>query len=141
MLDHVLQIMERECAEEFRSGFIAESPAKLRRILQYFAALHGEDRYPEVRCNAPEFSAVVGATGRVQPCFFIAGPPAARLFEARNEADADLPAALNGMAMSRLRADIRSARRAECATCVCSMWRQPPDFDIAIGKPTTGVSA
>ena len=28
-------------AEEFRSGFIAESPQKLRRILQYFAAVHG----------------------------------------------------------------------------------------------------
>ena len=60
--------------EDFRSGFIAESPQKLRRILQYFAAVHGQGAYPPVRCNAPEFSAVIGATGRVQPCFFIAGP-------------------------------------------------------------------
>jgi len=65
--------MERECAADFASGFIAESPAKLRRLLQYFAAIHGKAPYPLVRCNAPEFSAVVGASGAVRPCFFISG--------------------------------------------------------------------
>jgi hypothetical protein len=27
--------------------------------------------------------------------------------------------------MTRLRRDISERRRAECATCVCSMWREP----------------
>ena len=67
VLDELLSAMERDCAADFRSGFIAESPAKLRRILQYFSALHGRAPYPPVRCNAPEFSAVVGAGGGVQP--------------------------------------------------------------------------
>ncbi|HEX3396466.1 MAG TPA: radical SAM protein [Steroidobacteraceae bacterium] len=141
VFDDVLRTMESEHAEDFRSGLIAESPAKLRRILEYFTAIHGLGRYPVVRCNAPEFSAVVGATRQVQPCFFIPGPRAAKLFESRKEADADLPAMLNGAAMSRLRADIRSGTRAECATCVCSMWRQPPDFDVALGKGMAGASA
>ena len=53
-------------AAEFARGFIAESPAKLRRIHQYFAALLGLGAFPAVRCNAPEFSAVIDAEGRVR---------------------------------------------------------------------------
>ncbi len=116
LLDELLRAMESECAADFRSGFIAESPQKLRRLLQYFTALHGLGAYPPVRCNAPEFSAVVGATGRVQPCFFISGPP---------EVGTDLPLALNSEAMLQLRANIRAGGRSECKTCVCSMWRDP----------------
>jgi Fe-coproporphyrin III synthase len=117
VLDELLCAMERDCAADFRSGFIAESPPKLRRmLLQYFAAIHGKAAYPFVRCNAPEFSAVVGATGRVQPCFFISGPP---------DAGVDLSLALNSEPMAKLRATIRAGERSECKTCVCSMWRDP----------------
>jgi hypothetical protein len=108
--------MNQDYRQDFRSGFIAESPDKLRRILHYFAAIRGLGPYPPVRCNAPEFSAVVGATGRVQPCFFISGPPDAQI-------RADFPSALNSREMLALRADIRAGVRAECKTCVCSMWR------------------
>ena len=66
-LERIIERMERDYAADFRSGFIAESPPKLRRILAYFAALRGRGVYPEVRCNAPEFSAVVDARGRVHP--------------------------------------------------------------------------
>jgi radical SAM protein with 4Fe4S-binding SPASM domain len=121
-LDDVLRAMETEYAEEFRSGFIAESPKKLRRILDYFAALRGEGAYPTVRCNAPEFSAVIGATGRVQPCFFISGPAEAALGNNANKTG-DLSAALNDDRMAALRASIRAGARRECTTCVCSMWR------------------
>ena len=124
VLDALLCDLERECAADFRSGFIAESPAKLRRILQYFAALHGKAPYPEVRCNAPEFSAVVSADLQVQPCFFIAGPPAARL-ECADRPKVELPEALNGARMTGLRSSIRAGARVECKTCVCSMWRDP----------------
>jgi radical SAM protein with 4Fe4S-binding SPASM domain len=80
--------------------------------------------YPPVRCNAPEFSAVIGATGRVQPCFFISGPPHTLVRR-------DFGQVLNDDAMVTLRKDIREGRRAECATCVCSMWRDPSTFGAA----------
>jgi MoaA/NifB/PqqE/SkfB family radical SAM enzyme len=65
--DSVLDSVDREFAPEFASGFIAESPAKLRRLRQYFAALVGQAEFPPVRCNAPRYSAVVGADGHLQP--------------------------------------------------------------------------
>jgi MoaA/NifB/PqqE/SkfB family radical SAM enzyme len=123
--------LEQDHSEDFRSGFIAENPPKLRRILQYFAAIHGQGSYPQVRCNAPEFSAVIGAAGRVQPCFFIPGPPDARLAAAAERGDAaersdvGFTSVLNGESMSALRADIRAGKRTECKTCICSMWRDP----------------
>jgi MoaA/NifB/PqqE/SkfB family radical SAM enzyme len=109
--------MEVEHAESFRSGFIAESPLKLRRILQYFSALCGRATLPPVRCNAPEFSAVIDANGRVRPCFFIPGT---------RDADAwgDFRAALDSAGMVALRDEIRTGKRPECGTCVCSMWRE-----------------
>ena len=118
LFEQLLCCLEQQRAEDFHSGFIAESPQKLRRILQYFTAVCGQGPYPAVLCNAPEFSAVIDAHGRVQPCFFIGGPPQPRMVD-------DLPAVLNAPAMVSLRRDIRQRRRAECSTCVCSMWREP----------------
>jgi MoaA/NifB/PqqE/SkfB family radical SAM enzyme len=118
VLDSILSSMEIAHAESFRSGFIAESPAKLRRILQYFAAVLGQAPYPAVRCNAPEFSAVIGADGRVQPCFFISG-------NERAGDGAGFAAELNSARMHELRTSIRAGRRSECTTCVCSLWREP----------------
>jgi MoaA/NifB/PqqE/SkfB family radical SAM enzyme len=120
----LIDTLEIECAAEFRSGFILESPQKLRRIVQYFAAVLEEGAYPSVRCNAPEFSAVLTASGQLQPCFFIAGPAHAPLH-------GDLTGALNGPTMRRLRSEIRARRRPECATCVCSMWR---DLEVGAGE-------
>ena len=111
-----LEALERDRAADFASGFIAETPAKLRRLHQYYAALRGAGRFPPTRCNAPEFSAVVDAGGRIQPCFFIQGPAAQ---DPRMRLD-DL---LNDEPMRRLRAHIRSGQRPECVRCVCSMWR------------------
>jgi MoaA/NifB/PqqE/SkfB family radical SAM enzyme len=124
-LARILDSLEQDHREDFRSGFIAESPQKLRRILQYFTAILRFGPYPPVRCNAPEFSAVIGATGRVQPCFFISGPLDARLSDTGARSGGDLKGVLNGSAMSALRTAIRDGRRAECKTCVCSMWRDP----------------
>lgn len=112
-----LDELERAHAADFASHFIAETPVKLRRLLQYFAALRGVGDFPVVRCNAPEFSAVVEADGRLRPCFFIPGPGAA--------AGATLLPGLNDPLLVQLRADIRQGRRAECQRCVCSMWRAP----------------
>jgi Fe-coproporphyrin III synthase len=141
--------LEQDHAEDFRSGFIAENPQKLRRLLQYFAAIHGQGSYPQVRCNAPEFSAVIGAAGRVQPCFFIPGPPDARLptaaerGDAAERSDVEFSSVLNGESMSALRADIRAGMRTECKTCICSMWRDPQLFDgsAPAGRFAIGASA
>ena len=55
---------------DFESGFVAESPDKLRRLPQYYAALTGDGPFPSVRCNAPWVSVVLEADGAVRPCFF-----------------------------------------------------------------------
>lgn len=112
-----LDTLEREHAADFDSGFIAERPAKLRRLLQYYRAVAGKGQFPPVRCNAPEFSAVLSTDGRVHPCFFIAG--------AGSVATAPLRTTINAPEMARLRSAIRERRRPECARCVCSLWRDP----------------
>lgn len=116
-LDRVLNDLEREHAADFHCGFIAEDPRKLRRILDYYTAICGRGAFPPVKCNAPEFSAVIEADGRVRPCFFIPGPGAI--------GREHLQETLNDAAMISLRRDIREQRRAECKRCVCSMWRDP----------------
>jgi len=55
---------------DFRSGFIAESPKKLKRIYDYYAAFYGRNPFPSKKCNAPWVSAVIEADGTVRPCFF-----------------------------------------------------------------------
>ena len=116
-LERLIRALERDRAEAFASGFIAESPAKLRRIHQYFSAVCGVGSYPPVRCNAPQFSAVVDAQGHVSPCFFIGGPSDAQVHNGLDQA-------LNRADMTALRASIRVGGRRECKTCVCSMWRE-----------------
>lgn len=113
----VLDAIERSHASDFDTGFVAETPQKLRRILQYYEAIRGRSEFPRVRCNAPEFSAVIEAGGQLRPCFFISGGHAV--------AGTDLAASLNEQPMQLLRGDIRAGRRTECQRCVCSMWRDP----------------
>jgi len=116
VFERLLQDLERDHTEDFRSGFIAEAPAKLKRLLHYFAAICGQGPFPPVRCNAPQFSAVIAADGRVRPCFFIPGPPGA-------PAQGSLETLLNNTAMIGLRAAIAAGERRECTHCVCPLWR------------------
>jgi len=118
VFDSLIDTLERDHARDFESRFIAESPARLRHQRDYFAALHGRNPFPAVRCNAPEFSAVVGVDGAVAPCFFI---PAAR---GVNTA-AGLGSALASESMLELRRAIRAGERRECERCVCTLWREP----------------
>jgi Fe-coproporphyrin III synthase len=118
VLEQILDRLERDYAAAFRSRLIADSPRKLRRMHQYFAAVCGLAAYPPVRCNVFDYSAVIGATGRVSPCFFIPGPP-------QPLDGTGLAQALNSDPMVALRERIRSGARPECAQCVCSLWREP----------------
>jgi MoaA/NifB/PqqE/SkfB family radical SAM enzyme len=66
LVEHTIQ----RFAADFASRFISESPAKLRRLPRYYAALNGLGDFPETVCNAPWVSSVVEADGTVRPCFF-----------------------------------------------------------------------
>jgi Fe-coproporphyrin III synthase len=123
-LEGILDDLEREHVADFHSGLIADSPRKLRRIHQYFSAVCGLGDYPAVRCNVFEYSAVIGATGRVSPCFFISGPPGTVWEDS-------LEGVLNHGSMSALRAHIRTGTRPECTRCVCSLWREPDSRGVA----------
>lgn len=55
-LPELLSILETVISTypaKFENGFIAESPDKLRKIYQYYAALHGLNPFPFKKCNAP----------------------------------------------------------------------------------------
>jgi MoaA/NifB/PqqE/SkfB family radical SAM enzyme len=72
-VDEFEAIVERTItvyARDFESGFVAESPEKVRRLPRYYAALGGAEPFPGVSCNAPWVSVVVEANGSVRPCFF-----------------------------------------------------------------------
>ena len=105
---------------DFASGFIAESPDKLRRLPRYYAALGGDGAFPTVSCNAPWVSVVVEANGSVRPCFFHEPIGSIRT------------APLASIVANNLRAFRQSfdvAANPVCGRCVCSVktgWRRAP---------------
>lgn len=110
----------RELAEEFSAGFVAETPAKLRRLPRYFGALRGTTPFPRVRCHAPWYSVVVEADGTVRPCFFhrpignVRRAPLGSIV--RNE-------------LRRFRQHLQVRSNPVCQRCVCSLkvgWRHTP---------------
>ncbi len=66
----VIESLINSHSNDFKTNFIAESPDKIRRFYHYYAAYYGENRFPEMKCNAPWVSAVIEADGSVRPCFF-----------------------------------------------------------------------
>ena len=116
-LASVLAEVEQRFAAEFASGRIAESPAKLRRMLTYFSAVLGEGDFPRPRCNAPHFSTVIEVDGRLRPCYFL--PEYGRL------KGGSLAEALNIDTAQALRQAYRSGQRAECERCVCPLYKGP----------------
>ena len=110
-----LEALFVEHAADFASGFVAESPEKLRaRLLDYFAALAGESELPENRCNAPWVSSVVESDGTVRPCFFHA--PIGNLREAGG-----LEAVLNSPKALAFRRGLDVATDPICRACVCTL--------------------
>jgi len=107
-------------AADFESGFVAETPDRLRRLPRYYAALRGAEPFPEVTCHAPWVSAVVEANGAVRPCFFHGAIGNVR--EAR----------LEQIVTRNLRAFRQSfdvGANPVCVRCVCSLktsWRNAP---------------
>lgn len=114
-LEEELQLLENQHASDFASGFIAESPAKLRaRLLQHFAALLGRGDFAPVRCNAPWVSSVIEADGTVRPCFFHV--PLGNVREAGS-----LSAVLNSEKARAFRSGLDVSTNPVCRRCVCSL--------------------
>jgi radical SAM protein with 4Fe4S-binding SPASM domain len=114
-LEAGLGALERDNARDFASGFIAESPEKLRRtLLDHFRAL-AAGRAPEgAPCNAPWVSAVVESDGTVRPCFF--HPPLGNIREAGS-----LESVLNGERALAFRRSLDVLTDPVCVRCVCRL--------------------
>ncbi|MFN7984725.1 MAG: radical SAM protein [Vicinamibacterales bacterium] len=109
-----------ERAADFESGFVAESPDKLRRLPQYYAAAAGLAPFPEVTCNAPYISVVIEANGDVRPCFFHTSLGSVRRSRLADIISRELPAFRDVLAVQS---------NPVCQRCVCSMrtsWKSAP---------------
>lgn len=102
---------------EFTSRFIAESPDKLRKIYDYYAAFYGYNPFPYKKCNAPWVSAVVEPDGTVRPCFF--HEPVGNIREQ------DLEQILNGSKGVGFRKQLDMQTDSTCIKCVCSLNLSP----------------
>jgi len=120
MLDSVIE----EYAPLFVSRFIAESPAKLRKIGEYYTASYGRNPYPYKKCNAPWVSTVIEADGTVRPCFFL--PPLGNIHEQ------DLPAILNSPEAIAFRRSLDMEKNETCLRCVCYL-NLPPTAKLNKG--------
>jgi MoaA/NifB/PqqE/SkfB family radical SAM enzyme len=97
---------------DFESGFIAESPEKLRRLPRYYAALAGDGEFPAVSCNAPWVSVMIEANGGVRPCFFHR--------TIGNIRDRPLPVIVRSD-LAAFRRSLDVAEDPVCQRCVCSL--------------------
>jgi Fe-coproporphyrin III synthase len=113
VLEGQVETLVRDAEHEFGAGFVAESPEKLRRIVDHFRAHLGLRPPTSPVCNAPWVSAVVEADGNVRPCFFHRS--------IGNLRDANLEAVINGPQAKGFRAQLDIPNNAVCKSCVCSL--------------------
>lgn len=116
-LKAIIEGIIRDRPDYFETGFIAESPDKLRKIGAYYGAFYGQNPFPYKKCNAPWVSTVVEADGTVRPCFFHAP-----LGNIRKE---PLSAILNSEKAIRFRKDLDIDKDPICARCVCYLNLRP----------------
>jgi MoaA/NifB/PqqE/SkfB family radical SAM enzyme len=95
----------------FQSKFIAESPEKIQKIYQYYAAFYGLNPFPYKKCNAPWVSTVIEADGTVRPCFF--HKPLGNIREE------SLDKILNSAESIQFRKDLNIGTDSICVKCVC----------------------
>ena len=114
-LPELLGMVERVVAhkEDFKSGFIAESPDKIQQIYEYYAAFYGVNQFPFKKCNAPWVSTVIEADGAVRPCFFHDS--------IGNIHNAPLADILNSPEATDFRKKLDTGKNATCVKCVCSL--------------------
>src|ERR1700722_16364401 len=113
----VIEALIGDRQELFESGFIAESPDKLRKIGRYYTASYGLNPFPYKKCNAPWVSAGVASEGTVRPCFF--HPPLGNIHE---RALGDI---LNGAEAIEFRKTLDMDENETCKRCVCYLHLSP----------------
>jgi len=114
----IIHSMERTYSGDFSSNFISQSPEGLMHIARYYEALCSTNRsFPRNYCNAPMVSAVITATGEVQPCFFLPSIGSIR--------STSIPAILGSEQASKVRRDVKRYALDRCQTCVCTLQVQP----------------
>lgn len=99
---------------DMESGFVVESPGKLRRIVEHFRAHLGQAENVAPRCNAPWVSSVIEASGEVRPCFF--HPVQGNIHRQ------ELTDILNSPEALSFRANLNVAGNEVCKRCVCSLY-------------------
>ena len=116
-LEGIIGRIINEYWDDFKSGFIAESPGKIWDIYHYYAAFYGLNPFPFKKCNAPWVSTVVEADGNVRPCFFhdVIG----------NIRDASLADILNSDKAINFRKTLDMSTNSTCVKCVCSLHLPP----------------
>jgi MoaA/NifB/PqqE/SkfB family radical SAM enzyme len=113
ILENEIEKLISDGASEFGAGFIAESPAKLRKIAHHFRCHLGLAQPMSPMCNAPWASAVLETDGTVRPCFFHRP-----IGNARGGA---LEEVLNGPQARVFRENLEIATNPVCRNCVCSL--------------------
>jgi MoaA/NifB/PqqE/SkfB family radical SAM enzyme len=98
---------------EYATKFIAETPKKILKIVQYFKALNGMANYPPAICNAPWVSAVIESNGDVMPCFF--HKPYGNIYEY------ELRSIINSAKAIEFRTNLDTTHDPVCNKCVCSL--------------------
>ena len=99
-------------ASAFSTGFVAESPARMRDLAAYYRAANGKGDFPRVNCNAPWVSGVIEADGTVRPCFFHRS-----LGNIHERGIADI---LNSPDAIQFRRGLDTRRDPVCRRCVCT---------------------
>lgn len=107
-----LERLFTECATDFESGFISDTPNFLReQVLGYYVSLVDREQRRTIRCNSPWTSAVLDYDGTVRPCFPMPGYG--------NIIDlGGLGAAINSEAAKRLREGLEVSKNEVCRRCV-----------------------
>ena len=104
-------------SDDFKTKFIAESPAKLRRFYHYYAAFHGLSGFPEIKCNAPWVSSVIESDGSVRPCFFHN--------KIGNIKESSLTSIINSDQSISFRKNLDMSTNPICKKCVCYLNLSP----------------
>jgi MoaA/NifB/PqqE/SkfB family radical SAM enzyme len=106
-----LRALDTQLAALTVDPFVIDSPAHLARIADHFRAHLGLATFKAPRCNAPWVSALLTASGNVQPCFF--HPSIGTL---------DNDSLMQILAASGFRDSLDVATNPTCQRCVCSLY-------------------
>jgi len=125
-LEEEINQLISENAEDIRSKYIVESPAKLLRIARRFREQLGEMAPVAPRCNAPWVSAVMEIDGSVRPCFFHPSIGSTKL--------QTLAQVINSDAALKFRGSLDIGENAVCQRCVCSLNYKHPETEVIDGE-------